>query len=101
LPHFESRYADQEWIIFDLKRKYGLHYNLHKTNYITLELPNEFSSGAPNLKFFDASEHEFQQLWQQYFKSTNIKSRRNTTLHLQHVPKRYWKYLTEKNSLPN
>ena len=37
----------------------------------------------------------------EYFKSTNIKSRKNMKLHLQHVPKRYWKYLTEKSSWQN
>ncbi|MGK4566274.1 DUF4130 domain-containing protein [Flavobacterium sp. 3HN19-14] len=35
-------------------------------------------------------------LWNDYFKSTNIPARKNMKLHLQHVPKRYWKYLTEK-----
>lgn len=101
LPHFESRYADQQWIIYDLKRKYGLYYNLHTVNYITLELSEEFFSGKSKSDFFDASEVEFQELWQQYFKSTNIKSRKNMKLHLQHVPKRYWKLLTEKRALPN
>lgn len=101
LPHFESRYANQKWIIYDLKRKYGLYYNLHATNYITLELSEKFFSGKSKTDFFDASEEEFQELWQQYIKSTNIKSRKNMKLHLQHVPKRYWKLLTEKRALPN
>ncbi len=101
LPHFESRYADQKWMIYDLKRKYGLYYNLHTTNYITLELSSAFFSEAANLELFDVSEVEFQKLWQQYFTSTNIKSRKNMRLHLQHVPKRYWKLLTEKSSLSN
>ncbi|TXD94923.1 DUF4130 domain-containing protein [Gillisia hiemivivida] len=30
-----------------------------------------------------------------------MKSRKNMKLHLQHVPKRYWKYLTEKSTWPN
>jgi hypothetical protein len=30
---------------------------------------------------------------------TNIKERKNDKLHVQHVPKRYWKYLTEKKML--
>ena len=45
----------------------------------------------------DAQEALYDQLWKDYFKSTNIVERRNIKLHLQHVPKRYWKYLTEKN----
>ena len=34
--HFKNRYADQQWIIYDLKRKYGLHYNLHTVSEITI-----------------------------------------------------------------
>ncbi len=100
LPHFESRYADQKWMIYDLNRKYGLYYDLQTTRYMTLDLSDDLREGK-NGTFFDPAEIEFQQLWQQYFKSTNIKSRKNMKLHLQHVPKRYWKLLTEKSALPN
>ena len=43
-------------------------------------------------------EAKWYQHWldKNYFKSTNIVARKNTKLHTQHVPKRYWKYLTEK-----
>lgn len=101
LPHFESRYADQEWIIYDLKRKFGLHYNLKKTSFITLDLSEEIFKDPSISCVYSTSEKDFQELWQQYFKSTNIKSRKNMKLHLQHVPKRYWKYLTEKSAMDN
>jgi len=45
---------------------------------------------------FASEEYEYQTLWNDYFKSTNIASRINPKLHTQHVPKRYWKYLSEK-----
>ena len=92
--HFEKRYPAMEWLIFDIKRKYGIHYNLEKIVYTTLI---DF-----NPKQIDQNEvmtHEevdYQSLWRVYFKSTDIPERRNMKLHLQHVPKRYWKYLTEK-----
>jgi len=44
----------------------------------------------------DEKEALYQQLWQQYFKSVNIGARKNTRLHIQHMPKRYWKFLPEK-----
>lgn len=95
--HFKNRYADQKWIIYDLKRRFGIAYDLSKVSYITLDLDPEIGiSGAPEA-FFHTSEIAFQELWNQYFTSTNIKSRANSKLHLQHLPKRYWKYLTEKN----
>ena len=101
LPHFESRYADQKWIIYDLKRKFGLFYNLQETNYISLDISTRVFEKNYQSSIYSVSELQFQELWQQYFKSTNIKSRKNLKLHKQHVPKRYWKYLTEKSSLHN
>lgn len=96
--HFTSRYADQEWIIYDLKRGFGLHYDKNSTQFIQLDLPENVGiSGAPS-EYFANEEIAFQELWQAYFNNVNIKSRVNTRLHLQHVPRRYWKYLTEKSS---
>jgi hypothetical protein len=44
---------------------------------------------------FSDTEIDYQKLWE-YFDHTNIKERKkNTKLHIQHVPKRL-KYLTEK-----
>ncbi|MEO9075808.1 MAG: TIGR03915 family putative DNA repair protein, partial [Gelidibacter sp.] len=94
--HFERRYADQKWIIYDLKRHYGLFYDLDKVEIMQLSLPENFDPTKTTLEFFTASEIEFQTLWQDYFESTNIASRKNMKLHIQHVPKRYWKYLSEK-----
>ncbi|MGB7785725.1 MAG: TIGR03915 family putative DNA repair protein [Salinimicrobium sp.] len=94
--HFSKRYADQKWLIYDLKRRLGLFYDLEKTQYVSLDLDPEIGIAGASEAFFHSSELEFQQLWQEYFKSVNIKSRANSKLHKQHLPKRYWKYLTEK-----
>ncbi|MBA82566.1 MULTISPECIES: TIGR03915 family putative DNA repair protein [unclassified Leeuwenhoekiella] len=91
--HFKNRYADQVFMIYDLKRDYGIYYDLKKVDFVNLE--------AVNLKNLNAITHEeeifYDQMWQDYFKSTGIKSRINKKLHLRHVPRRYWKYLNEKN----
>lgn len=94
--HFKNRYADQKWLIFDLKRNYGIYYDLNQVS--TLEIVKEDTRNQPAVLevAWDSAEMEYQKLWKNYFKSTNIKSRKNTKLHLQHVPKRYWHYLTEK-----
>ncbi|MBZ9629161.1 TIGR03915 family putative DNA repair protein [Salegentibacter sp. LM13S] len=99
--HFTTRYSDQEWIIYDVKRKFGLYYNLHKTEIINIDFSENLGSSEENRYFFDGSENDFQKLWKSYFGATTIKSRINTRLHQQHVPRRYWKYLTEKNPLHN
>lgn len=95
--HFKNRYADQRWVIYDLKRKYGLFYDLHELTEITMDL-NPQGLNQPTAHAFNMEEERFAQLWKTYFKSTNIVSRKNTKLHVQHVPKRYWKYLTEKQA---
>lgn len=94
--HFKSRYADQQWIIYDIKRNYGLYYNLEMVEIITMDLPEAFDATKTSTEFFTDSEIEFQTLWQNYFGATNISERKNMKLHVQHVPKRYWKYLSEK-----
>ena len=94
--HFAKRYADQRWLIFDKKRKYGILYDL-KEVHVVEQSPAAKSSNdiLPAISLHD-EEMKFQELWQQYFKSVNIKERKNTKLHVRHMPKRYWKYLTEK-----
>lgn len=94
IKHFKNRYADQKWILYDLKRCYGLYYDLHDTQFIELD----FSTSNPDHTLYAYNEEEslYQELWKNYFKSANIPARKNTKLHLRHVPKRYWKHLTEK-----
>lgn len=95
--HFKKRYADQKWIIYDLKRKYGIFYNLEKVEIITLEITSNINQKSQALQYFTIEEMQFQELWGNYFKSSNIASRKNMRLHIKHIPKRYWKYLSEKN----
>lgn len=94
--HFSNRYADQKWMIYDIKRKYGLFYDLAKVDFISMEFPAQFDFTKSDSAFFSAQEFDFQRLWKDYFQSTNIQSRKNMKLHIRHVPKRYWKYLSEK-----
>lgn len=94
--HFRSRYADQQWLIYDAKRKYGIFYDLEKVEIISLDLQEIHANSIHKKEAFTDGEYSYQELWNNYFKSTNIKSRINKKLHTQHVPKRYWKYLSEK-----
>lgn len=96
IPHFKNRYADQRWLIYDVKRKYGIYYDLETVTTISMSFDADVKKGTDVSIVFDEREELFQRLWQQYFKSTNIVSRKNPKLHVQHMPLRYWKYLTEK-----
>ena len=93
--HFKSRYADQKWLIYDIKRGYGLYYDLHDTQFISMEFSSLIKPGKV-VAAYTEDEGIYQNLWKNYFNSTNIPARKNTKLHVQHIPKRYWKHLPEK-----
>jgi len=94
--HFEKRYAAQNWMIYDLRRHYGLYYDQQKTEFITCTADMHTRLRQQVSDALSTEEDHYQRLWKDYFSSVNIPERRNMKLHLQHVPKRYWKYLTEK-----
>jgi hypothetical protein len=92
--HFESRFADQKWIIYDTSRSYGLSHDCHQTKELQLD-----SIGLTTFDNIDLSEERLcQTLWQQYFAAINIPQRNNPKLHLRQLPRRYWQYLPEKQS---
>ncbi|KAB1230266.1 TIGR03915 family putative DNA repair protein [Chryseobacterium viscerum] len=91
--HFNDRYQDQKWMIYDLRRNYGILYDLESCDFFSPDEKLDFNQYQQ--KFHD-EEKNYQTLWQRYFTKTNIVERKNMKLHIQHVPKRYWKYLTEK-----
>lgn len=95
---FKNRYADQRWIIYDIRRRYGLYYDLNVVTEITYEFVANVDTSKPQLpaEMVDNTEELASLLWKDYFNSTNIPARKNMKLHIQHVPKRYWKYLNEK-----
>ncbi|MEO6168223.1 MAG: TIGR03915 family putative DNA repair protein, partial [Chitinophagales bacterium] len=94
--HFTRRYADQRWMIYDEKRKYGLYYDLQKTTSVEIAFAEENKPAKLADQHIDVTEAMYERLWRTYFKNVNISARKNTKLHLRHVPLRYWKYLTEK-----
>lgn len=97
ISFFRKRYADQQWLIYDNKRRYGIHYDLHSVTEVTLSLDRStaLQKSVANITL-DPDDNRYTRLWQGYFQSTNIEARKNLKLHLRHVPKRYWKYLPEK-----
>jgi len=96
IKHFKKRYSNQKWLIYDVKRNYGYYYNLKDVEQIHLDFPKHFDSTKTSEDVFSTSEIEFQGLWKNYFKSVTIKERKNTKVHVNFLPKRYWKYLIEK-----
>ena len=97
LPHLKDRFADQCWLLYDLKREYGYYYDLKEATEVRFEEKEaHLLSGLLGEELMDADEKLFQQMWKTYFKSIAIKERLNPKLHRQHMPARFWKYMPEK-----
>lgn len=95
--HFKTRYQDQRWMIYDGRRRYGLYFDLDTVSTVQIQFSETTLDGKDVSPVYDETEVLYQQLWKQYFKSVNIAARKNTKLHIRHMPRRYWKYLPEKS----
>ena len=87
VPHFKARFSDQEWVLYDVQRQYGFHYDLSEVVAFTPE-HKDFGKLAQD-------SDNYQALWKTYFQHINISERKNKRLQLQLMPKRYWEYLPE------
>jgi len=104
--HFRQRYQDQQWAIYDLKRGYGIFYDQSKSVKGEPAALQTIVDVTDEVLFNPSSIHseqekQYQRFWQGYFANVNISERKNPRLHKQYLPQRYWKYLTEKQVLPN
>lgn len=98
IAHFRDRFADQRWLIYDIRRKYGFYYDGKSVTEITFTDSGQehLQTGILNESLLAEDEKLFQTLWKSYFKAICIKERLNPTKHKKDMPVRYWKYLTEK-----
>jgi len=96
INQFKDRYANQKWLLYDLKRDYGIFYDLKETREVVIQQKN-FSNltGEVDHCLLEDGEAFYQSLWKTYFDNINIKERKNLKLQLQHMPRRFWKYLPE------
>lgn len=95
--HFKLRFTDQPWLVYDTRRNYGFFYDTKTLEQITIDNPM-FSSTTGNLDqaIIHPDEEKWQQMWKTYFKQIAIKERTNPQCQQNFMPKRFWKYLTEK-----
>lgn len=99
ISHFKDRFADQKWLLYDLKREYGFYYDLTEVTEVRFNnKDSHLLSGILSDNLIAEDEKLFQQLWKEYFKAITIKERINPKLHKQNMPVRFWKYLTEKQN---
>ena len=100
--HFSDRFNDQPWLIYDAKRHYGFYYDgkaapIRVTFEDEAAVPFNLNNGKLNAEVLSHDDQLFQDLWRTYFKAICIKERMNPCKQLKDMPRRYWKYMTEKN----
>jgi len=103
IDHFEDRFNDQPWLIYDARRHYGYYYDgCARAIRITFEsessVPFNLSNGQLNDEVISSDDRLLQDLWRTYFKAICIKERLNPRKQLNDMPRRYWKYMTEKTA---
>ncbi len=90
-PHFIARFSGEDFMIFDRTHKLALVYRdgepalLHAD---AIELPPE----SPD-------EQRCRAMWRTFYETVEIEGRRNPVCRRTHMPKRYWKNMTELQHL--
>lgn len=101
IDHFQDRFNDQPWLIYDAKRHYGFNYDGKTVIRITFEdeaaVPFNLANGKLDESVLSSDDQLLQDLWRTYFKAICIRERMNPRKQLNDMPRRYWKYMTEKN----
>lgn len=87
IPHFTTRFNDQQFVIHDIKRKKMAYYDGAKTHF----------SLAPESVNITISDKEvlFSELWREYNQNVAIDNRKNIKLQNQYAPKKYRWFMNE------
>ena len=86
-PHFKERIKIIPFIIHDVKRNILALYNGKDIKTVYCDKPLSI--------YYSTQEKQMQALWQGYFDSVNIESRKNTKQQDNYLPRRYRKHMNE------
>lgn len=90
--HFLRRMPKEKFIIYDKNRKkafISIYGNVEVVEVLNLDIEES------------DQEKIFQNLWVGFYDAISIKERKNKKLMISNMPKKYWKYLPEKNRRRN
>ncbi|MDU2201957.1 MAG: TIGR03915 family putative DNA repair protein [Anaerococcus hydrogenalis] len=90
--HFLNRMPKEKFIIYDKNRKkafISIYGNVEVVEILNLDIEES------------DQEKFFQNLWIGFYDAISIKERKNKKLMISNMPKKYWKYLPEKNRRRN
>ena len=84
--HFSARLSDQGWILHDLRRGKAALYDMK--GWIITDMSSRITG---SIEKYDV----YQDLWREFYRSTTKVQRLNYKTQRGHMPKKYWKHLTE------
>jgi len=85
--HFLKRFNNQRYIIHDIKRQVAF---IKENNFVGVQNVEKFETPKVSV-----NEEKFSKLWQTFFTSVSIESRKNKKLQRQMVPLLYRTYMNE------
>jgi probable DNA metabolism protein len=90
--HFCERFPCERFLIYDKTHGMAL---VHRPNEYSIVPLDGLSLPKP-----DESEERLHALWQMFYNTIEIQGRHNEKCRMGHMPKRYWKYMTEFGGKP-
>jgi len=87
VEHFTDRYPNENFLIYDKNRQFGLIYTDRQVRIEHLE--------SYQLPALSQEEKNYQNLWRLFYDTVAIKERRNERCRMNFMPKKYWKNMTE------
>ena len=90
MPYFCDRMPSQKFIIGDIKRKW---YGVYNTQCVifTDDIPAQFKAAS-------IIGGDYERLWKDFFEAIAVEERKSRRRQMSHMPKKYWKHITEKMS---
>ena len=85
--HFCERFPEERFVIYDITNKMALTYQPYRGEIIHAE---SFVMPKDN-----ESTEDYERLWRVFYDSIEVEGRKNEKCRMNHMPKRYWKHLTE------
>jgi probable DNA metabolism protein len=85
--HFGERYPQEQFLIYDKTHGMVL---LHEDCSLQIFNAEDFNQPCPG-----EEEMKFRSLWRLFYDTIEIKDRHNPRCRMSHMPKRYWRFMTE------
>lgn len=97
--HFRSVYLDQEWLIYDVRRQYGLYYNTSFVEIVAIDFNEDLIKDFTRRQTTAGQENLPKGLLKNYLDSPSVNTGFTAKLHPASRPVRQWGYLHGKKAV--